>query len=750
MMQAQTHAEPAGPPAGGSNQEEEEEEEVVNANGHDAWGAPHAQDVVEELMAMFPRVEREVICAVLEQHNNQVGRAIDSLLHLGDHEQAEQGSGGVYVGVPQRGGTAVGDHGRGSETRLTEAPRGGTGSAGAQQPPVGSSARSSSGSSSHQSAPVVASSAHGPVSLLPPRSSAAAAAAQSAALSWQSHAVHSIDNERGGGGAVHLASVFANGGGANGFELAGNNVLSWMAALLGPPDGRGAPRSSSSSGSGASGFIPPAGLGPFGGGAGDSPLSSGDAWAWAQQWQSPEVWSPQPPLALVLGTRLWDAVAAQEPHFPHGVLSLFAAMGGRCHGVLALLHQLLGRFRAQGSAALLAGGAGVSVPQRLEAWRIQLAAMCGVLVAEMMALGGPFASAAWHGPHRESLQLCVEGLVLSGVHDTLMPAVTRLCERADDAMNDVLARLARVPPQLLGVPRQWAHIATDAEATRRLRALPGATCPSIKVACIRDTLRRLADAVSAVNQAEAEESAAAAASSSSESHHSLGGLPLAADDMLSIMVVLLARSRVRCLVAEAVYCDTFLCMTEATSHKGELGFALTTFMAACEYVRSKDVARLCTEWEENGRVWEAQLLDGVGSAGAGGQQLQSPSLAVPSPIHTDARPGSASQSDGTPATSTSAREVDPLGVLSGVVNLADRARPSAVRAGTPSSPMSVARTPTESLEGASWLLQPTPESASSGQGPTPTHGSLLETSWTATDEDPLSGVSHKLHDIALD
>ena len=85
--------------------------------------------------------------------------------------------------------------------------------------------------------------------------------------------------------------------------------------------------------------------------------------------------------------------------------------------------------------------------------------------------------------------------------------------------------------------------------------------------------------------------------------------------MIPSAQVLLARARVHHLVANAVYMDTFLCIAESTSNKGELGFALANFMAACEYVRSKDVARLCAEWETNGQYWEAQM-DGDADAAA--------------------------------------------------------------------------------------------------------------------------------------
>jgi hypothetical protein len=652
------------------------------------------------------------VVAVLQASNHQVNHAIDSLLHLtagddacdaaeataavcaavsADEVQSSapsppplQPSGAVYVGVPQR--TAPPQLVPGPVSLAAAAP-----GAEASRVPL-------------SSAPVVASSTSGPVSLLPPRNSAAAAAASAAADSWQSSVGGEAQSPQGGGGrdaSRPPLSVFAPGGTGNGLESAGANFLAWMAALLGPPPDGSSPSAGRGRVAGDSGAVPSGGGGP--------------GWSWERLDASGDVGDPQ--VALALGTRWWEAVEACDTST--ALLTLLSSLP-RCRGVLGLLHTLVLRFAAAGGD-LFRGGPTVSVPQRLEAWRIQLAAMCGVLVAELLRQGGPFTSARWHHPHRDALQLCVETLVLSGVHDTLMPAVRRLCERADDTMNDAMQRLARVPPQLLGVRREWVPLATDPEAVRRLRALQACTSPHAKVCCLRDSMRRLADAVQG---GPADPSAAPAA-----------------DDMLSLMVVLLARSRMRSLVAEAVYCDTFLCMTEATSHKGELGYALATFMATCEYVRSKDVARLCAEWEDNERAWEAQLS----SDGPAGRPAASP--AAPMPPAAAAGHGSDEREASTPP-------LDPLGALSGVADLAaglgsGRSRP--LRPGS-ASPMGRPRSTTESLEDSPWLLTG-PEPATAAHTPTASDGhgvTVQETSRGSVDVDPLSTLANALHDVALD
>jgi hypothetical protein len=421
------------------------------------------------------------------------------------------------------------------------------------------------------------------------------------------------------------------------------------------------------------------------------------------------------------------------------------------------------------------------VPRRLETWRTELAAICAVVVSEFLELGGAFRSARWHAPHRDALQLAVESVVLAAVHDKLMGGVQRLCERADDAMDDALARLARLPPTLLGVRREWADAAVEPEVLRRFRQLPHLVMPYEKVVCVRDTVRKLVENVqnmrtphrrrkrrgggasaspspagSGAAPACGEEVASSAAASSSgggggggydSDDGGAGAVPMpCADDVLSLMVVLLARGRVRHLVASAVYMDTFLCMTEATSHKGELGYALANFMAACEYCRSKDVARLCAEWEENGRAWEAQMrADGAQEE----EDAEDDAATAAAAAAGDA--GAAAGSEGGEAAPGGGRRArDPLGVLSGAAAaaVAAAARPPVRRMPTP--PMSTTASPLAGTtpgaggEGgepsldAPWLLPPNAPPAP--PPPVPHSGVVLEKSRGAADSDPLGAL----------
>ncbi|KAK3265711.1 hypothetical protein CYMTET_25630 [Cymbomonas tetramitiformis] len=62
-----------------------------------------------------------------------------------------------------------------------------------------------------------------------------------------------------------------------------------------------------------------------------------------------------------------------------------------------------------------------------------------------------------------------------------------------------------------------------------------------------------------------------------------------ADDLLSLVVLLITRANVHHLVANATYMDNFLSLRVPFSHKGELGYVLANFMAAVEYIKSDDL-----------------------------------------------------------------------------------------------------------------------------------------------------------------
>jgi len=699
------------------------------------------------------QVDADVISAVLETHYHQVGRSIDSLLamtadaagedspplHAADDTWTE---GGAEAPAERAATSHVG---AGDAATRDRAPAGGAAVAAAIEAtavaPVHRVAEA--GGEGAREAP-----AHsgGPVAMLAPRGGAAAAhaaAAAAAAAADIRRASHASAGGRTPPGAPPSPARFS--AAASGPET---NLFAWVANLLSPNE-------SAADGGAFAAWADGGARGGDGSAARGADGDDSDLWAW--QRGSGAADAAEEEMALAAGTRLWDTIAVRylpcARGFDSSVITnarllrnqgldtaagYWSVLSGapRSRVVLTMLDELAGKFNRHYD--LFAGGPAVPVPRRLEAWRTELAAICAVVAAEFLELGGAFRSARWHAPHRDALQLAVESVVLATVHEKLMGGVQRLCERADEAMAEALARLARLPPSLLGVRREWADAAVDAEALRRFRQLPQLVMPYEKVLCVRDTLRKLVENVQALRQPRRrrrsggganfsgasaasgeggfdDDANAAATEAQQQQERARSSMPMpCADDVLSLMVVLLARARVKHLVAAAVYMDTFLCMTEATSHKGELGYALANFMAACEYVRSKDVARLCAEWEENGRAWEAQMGadadDNGAHGGAGGDNAAGAELPR-----------------------------DPLGVHAGAAELAaaPARRASGQGASAPVAPLSpgqAARQP--SLDGP-WLAPAAPPPPPPG----PQHaGVVRETARGAAHTDPLGAL----------
>jgi len=609
---------------------------------------------------------------VLESHYHQVGRTIDSLLAMTADESPQHSveeppsmrrGTAAYVGVPQRepyGRAALGavagpsSAGPGASTEVLERVVG-------ERSPSPDELHTPSGGTSALSTHV-----GGPVSLLAPRSGGAALAAAQAA-----------DLRRASSGSL------AGPPPAPRLESAGANLMAWMAQLLTPGDGEAdertgggghlqasSPATQPRGSDGAARAHPPLG------GAPPPPDGDGELWAWPRGAGAGGC-EGEEERALAAGERLWEAAAAADG--PAQLLSLLCS-APRCAGCAALLGELAGQWNR--GFQLFPGSplAAVAVPARLECWRTELAALAGVVVAELLEAGGAYRSCRWHAPHADALQLAVENCLLHAVHPKLSAGMQGLCERADEAMGEALERLQRLPPHLLGVRSEWAQAALEPELLRRFRQLPLLTTPHQQCCCVRDTLKALVDNVQALRPPPGAQG---------EAQPPPMPMPCA-DDVLSLMVLLLARARVRNLVAACVYMDTFLCMTEATSHKGELGYALANFLAACEYARSRDVARLCSEWEENGRAWDygAEL-------GEGGEE-------------------------------------DPLGALAGVAELAQERQPR----GAPSSPVLRARTAAPSVH-EPWLLSQQPPQRSAQPH---AHGVVQETARGAAEEDPLGAT----------
>ena len=68
------------------------------------------------------------------------------------------------------------------------------------------------------------------------------------------------------------------------------------------------------------------------------------------------------------------------------------------------------------------------------------------------------------------------------------------------------------------------------------------------------------------------------------------------DDLLSLLVLLVAKARPRHAVSLAEYVDGFHALVGG-GHEGELGFALANFLGAIQYIRSDAMLEVLEEWK---------------------------------------------------------------------------------------------------------------------------------------------------------
>lgn len=271
---------------------------------------------------------------------------------------------------------------------------------------------------------------------------------------------------------------------------------------------------------------------------------------------------------------------------------------------------------------------GMSAEERLLAWRGAAGDLCRGLLRALLACGGRFDSCATTPKHRESLLNAVEGYVMGSVQGKVLDGISRTFADDDAAFEATLARVERLPPEALGL-KQSHLAAVDQHATASLRSVSRLSCPRHMATAVCDVMRHLAQNCARLRTWAEEERAerrrrkrAAAEGSESGGASTASGVKDAesgtrsdgsedeedtpdsvpgTDDLLSLLVVLVARARPARAVSLAAYMDGFHALVGA-GHKGELGFALANFLGAVQYVRSEQMRELLARWEGKGEA----------------------------------------------------------------------------------------------------------------------------------------------------
>lgn len=238
--------------------------------------------------------------------------------------------------------------------------------------------------------------------------------------------------------------------------------------------------------------------------------------------------------------------------------------------------------------------------ERLGAWRRDGSDLCRATLHALVSCGGRFGSCVGTPSHRESLVNAVEGYVTGGIQGKVFHGVKETYASDDAEAERALAAIESLPPGALGLHPSHLN-AVDSFAVGTIRGLANASCPRHMATAVCDVVRHLAANCARLRSWREEEERSGAslgAGAANGDDVADGDEPAPApstDDLLSLLVVLVAKARLRHPVSLAMYMDSFHALI-GSQHVGEIGYALANFYGAVQYARSEPMRDLLTEW----------------------------------------------------------------------------------------------------------------------------------------------------------
>jgi hypothetical protein len=205
----------------------------------------------------------------------------------------------------------------------------------------------------------------------------------------------------------------------------------------------------------------------------------------------------------------------------------------------------------------------------LEFWRRGAAGMCEVFLEALLNVGGRFESCATTPRHHDALLNVVECYVVGGLQDKLLrEGVSTVFAEEDEETARILERVAHLPLQALGLDARCAHVVNDTCIRSMLESLRELSCPIHMASQISECVR--------LAQRDAR------------------GVQMGADDLLSLLVVLVAAVRPTQVYSLVLYIETFHSLI-SNARKGEQGFALANFCGAVRFARSDAMLKILEE-----------------------------------------------------------------------------------------------------------------------------------------------------------
>lgn len=175
---------------------------------------------------------------------------------------------------------------------------------------------------------------------------------------------------------------------------------------------------------------------------------------------------------------------------------------------------------------------------------------------------------------RETLDYSVESYVMGTVHSKVFSVVKETCERDDKLLFTKCRQLHNVTAEQLGVNKKIA--CPLPQAVVELATLDGLRTPLEKLFCLKSTI----DNASQIIQNHLEENRVPPVSTAAEENYCL-----TSDDLIPILVTVIAQAQCRYFASNIHYIETFHWASEAND-RGNLSYCLVTFKAAVEYMKN--------------------------------------------------------------------------------------------------------------------------------------------------------------------
>lgn len=218
---------------------------------------------------------------------------------------------------------------------------------------------------------------------------------------------------------------------------------------------------------------------------------------------------------------------------------------------------------------------------RLEAWKGTAHRIVKALVDQVLSNNPSVDDCLTNDELMDQLWSASEVWVFGAVHDKIMGACKQMFAVQDASMNNILAKLEKVDPAKLGVRAEF-EVLVLGEALHEFRLLNQLRTPYEKAMCLRKTVMWIINGIQSLIK------------SCTGALKDMDGLLPCTDDLLSFMLLLMARAKVRNLHANACYMENFINLQKDTN-RGELVYHITNFVAACKYLHSEAVQELLAD-----------------------------------------------------------------------------------------------------------------------------------------------------------